>query len=149
MVLDEDLAINGGNEPLALLLKLATDGINHALFAEGTHTIEQDGATDALLPHATANRILGLSSALYLAYCEANKLEDNPAARAQFIGVVGNGFDKSVQQTRDMLDGMGVLNGKLADSIDETVVLVILGYDAFVTGARSQPGGPMPVPGPV
>lgn len=145
-----NVAINAGNEPLALLLKSAINGINEQLQPTlGKDAIENAAASQDNSPQATAERILRLSTAFYDAYREQNKLEDNAASREQFIGVVRGGFEKGFKEAQDVLEGLKVLGGDVASGIDKTFALVMQGYDDFVAGAQSQPGGPTPVQDPV
>lgn len=145
-----NVAINAGNEPLALLLKSAINGINEELQPTlGKDAIANAAASEDNSAEATAQRILSLSTAFYDAYREQNKLEDNAASREQFIGVVRGGFEKGFKEAQDVLEGLKVLGGDVAAGIDKTFALVMQGYDDFLAGAQSQPGGPTPVQGAV
>ncbi len=70
-----NVAINAGNEPLALLLKSAINGINEELQPTlGKDAIQNAAASQDNSPEATADRILSMSTAFYGAYREKNNL---------------------------------------------------------------------------
>lgn len=145
-----NVAINAGNEPLALLLKSAINGINEELQPTlGKDAIANAAASQDNTPEAIAQRILSLSTAFYDAYREQNKLEDNAPSREQFIGVIRGGFEKGFKEAQDVLEGLKVLGGDVAAGIDKTFALVMQGYDDFAAGAQTQPGAPTPVQGAV
>lgn len=145
-----NVAINAGNEPMALLLKSAINGINEELQPSmGKDAIQNAAATQDNSAEATAGRILSLSTGFYEAYREQNKLEDNPESRAQFVEVIRGGFEKGFKEAQSVLQDLKVLGGEVAAGIDKTFALVMQGYDDFVAGPRSQPGGPMPLADPV
>jgi hypothetical protein len=145
-----NVALNAGNEPLALLLKAAITGINEELAPTlGKDAIQNAAATQDNSPEATASRIVGMSTAFYDAYREQNKLEDTPESREQFLDVIRGGFEKGFKEAQGVLEGLKVLNGDVSAGIDRTYELVMKGYDDFATMARTQPGGPMPLADPV
>lgn len=144
------VSLNAGNEPLALLLKSAINGINEELQATlGKDAIETASTTQDNSAEGTAQRILSLSTAFYGAYREQNNLEDNAESRAQFVEVIRGGFEKGFKEAQEVLEGLKVLGGEVAAGIDKTFALVMQGYDDFVAGPQSQPGAPTPEPDPV
>lgn len=142
-----NVSLNAGNEPLALLLKAAINGINEELQPTlGKDAIEHAAASEDNSPQATADRILSMSTAFYDAYREQNKLEDNAASREQFVGVIRGGFEKGFKDAQQVLQGLKVLGGDVAAGIDQTFALVMKGYDDFAAGPQTQPGGPAQLP---
>ncbi len=145
-----NVAINAGNEPLALLYQAAINGINEELQPTlGKDAIQNAAANQDNSPEATASRIVSLSTAFYDAYREQNKLDDNEATREQFVGVIRGGFEKGFKEAQQVLEGLKVLGGDVAAGIDKTFELVMKGFDEFATMQQSQPGGPMPMLDPV
>lgn len=145
-----NVAISAGNEPMALLLKSAINGINEELQPTmGKDAIQNAAAGQDNSAEATAGRILSLSTGFYEAYREQNKLEDSPESRAQFVEVIRGGFEKGFKEAQGVLQGLKVLGGEVAAGIDKTFALVMQGYDDFVAGPQSQPGGPTPLADPV
>jgi hypothetical protein len=145
-----NVALNTGNEPLALLLKTAINGINEELKPSmGDDAIQNAAATQDNSPEATASRIVSLSTGFYDAYRTQNKLEDNAETREQFVGVIRGGFEKGFKDAQNVLQGLKVLNGDVAAGIDRTYELVMQGFDDFSTIAHTQPGGKTALPDPV
>ena len=135
-----NVALNSGDDPLALVLKAAINGINEALEPTlGKDAILHAAASRDNSAEATAGRILSLSTALYGAYIAQNKLEDNAASREKFIGVIRGGFETGFKEAQNVLDGLKVLGGDVATQIDKTYALVLKGYDAFLAGPGSAP----------
>jgi hypothetical protein len=139
-----NVAINSGNEPLALLLKAAITGINEELAPTlGKDAIQNAAANQDNSPEATAERIVEMSTAFYDAYRQQNKLEDNADTRAKFVEVIRGGFEKGFKEAQQVLEGLKVLGGAVADGIDKTFELVMKGYDDFVAGPKSAPEDPI------
>jgi hypothetical protein len=138
------VAISAGNEPLALLLKSAINGINEELQPTLGKDAIQNAASQDNSPEATAGRIVSLSTAFYDAYREQKGLEDNQQTREQFIGVIQGGFERGFKEAQDVLEGLKVLSGEVADGIDKTFELVLKGYQDFIAGPQTdtQPGEP-------
>lgn len=137
-----------GNEPLALLLKSAIDGINEALQPTLGEDAVQQAANQDDPPEAKASRIVSMSTALYDAYRKQSKLEDNERSRGQFVDVIRGGFEQGFKGAQQVLAGLTVRGGDVA-GIDRTFAQVMRGFDDFTVGALSQPGGPMPAVDPV
>lgn len=130
-----NVALNSGNDPLALVLKAAINGINEALAPTlGKDAIENAAATQDNSAEATAGRILSLSTAFYGAYLEQNKLEDNADSRGKFVDVIRGGFEQGFKEAQEVLQGLKALQGDVATQIDKTFGLVMAGYDAFAAG---------------
>lgn len=145
-----NVAINSGNEPLALLYRAAINGINEQLQPTmGKDAIQNAAAGEDNSAEATASRIVSLSTAFYDAYRDQNKLEDSAEARTQFVDVIRGGFEKGFKEAQQVLEGLKVLGGEVAAGIDKTFELVMQGFDDFAAVERSQPGGPTPLPDPV
>jgi len=138
-----NVALKAGNDPLALLLNTAINGINEALEpALGKDAIQKAASQDNT-PEGTAGRIVSLSTAFYDAYRQQQGLEDNQATREQFIGVIQGGFEKGFKEAQDVLEGLKVLD-KVSADIDKTFELVLKGYQDFIAGPQvdTQPGEP-------
>jgi hypothetical protein len=131
------VAISSGNDPLALLLKTAIEGVNDALEPTmGKNAIQNAAANQDNTPEATADRIVQQSTAFYNAYLAKNKLEDNEASRGKFIDLIQGGFEKGFKEAQDVLTGLKVLQGDIAAGIDKTHELVLAGYAAFKAGPQ-------------
>lgn len=142
-----NVALQSGNEPLALLYQAAIEGINEALAPQLgkdaiAHAAGQDNSADA-----TAARIVSMSTAFYDKYLEQNKLEDNEESRRKFIDVISAGFEKGFKEAQEVLGGLKVLEGEVAAGIDKTRELVLKGFADFRAGpAPTVDGAPSVVP---
>jgi len=128
-----NVAISAGNDPLALLLKSAINGINEELAPTlGKDAIQNAAATQDNSPEATAGRIVQLSTAFYDAFRQQKGLDDSEETRKQFIDVIQGGFEKGFKEAQDVLEGLKVLGGDVAAGIDKTYGLVLKGYQDFI-----------------
>jgi hypothetical protein len=129
-----EVTVNAGNNPQALVLKTAIEGINEALQETlGDNAIQNayDSGLD-VSPEATAERIVSLSTAFFGAYQDANPELSQQDALAAFVDVIRGGIDQGFSEARDILDGLSVLEGDIATNIDSTYNLVQEGLSAFV-----------------
>lgn len=127
-----NVALQSGNDPLALLYKTAIEGINQALAPQlGKDAVANAATGQDNTADATASRIVSMSTALYGKYLEKNKLEDNEASRGKFIDVISVGFEQGFKEAQDVLGGLKVLDGDIAASIDKTRELVLKGFAEF------------------
>jgi hypothetical protein len=128
-----NVAISAGNDPLALLLRSAIEGVNEALEPTlGKDAIQKAAASQDNSPEATAGRIVQLSTAFYDAFRQQKGLEDSEETRKQFIDVIQGGFEKGFKEAQDVLEGLKVLGGEIAAGIDKTYKLVLKGYQDFI-----------------
>lgn len=126
-----DVSISSQNEPLALLYKTAIDSLNKALQTDlGDNAIENAAGQDNT-PEGTAGRIVSLSTAFFAAFKEkyAGKSEDE--LLQGFMNTIRTGFEQGFKEAKDILKGLGVLNGDIAKNIDRTYELVQKGYADF------------------
>jgi hypothetical protein len=127
-----NVALQSGNDPLALLYKTAIEGINQALAPQlGKDAIANAATGQDNSPDATAARIISMSTAFYDKYLEKNKLEDNEESRGKFIDVISAGFEQGFKEAQDVLGGLKVLEGEVAAGIDKTRELVLKGFAEF------------------
>lgn len=135
------VSISSGNEPLALLLKSAIQGINEALAPEFGPDALQNAMSQDNSPEGTAGRILSLSTGFFDAYAQQHPEKDPETLVKDFIDLIRGGFEKGFQEASDILQGLGVLSGDIQAGIDKTYELVQKGYDDFIaskTAALTQ-----------
>ena len=123
-----------GYESLTLLYKTAIDGINDALketFGDNAIHEAYDSGLD-VSPEATAKRIVSQSTAFFGAYRVQNPELSLEEALVKFTEVISGGIDQGFAEAREILDGLQVLEGNIADNIDKTFDLVQSGLAAFV-----------------
>lgn len=124
-----EVSVSAKDKPLALTLRAVIDELNSVLEPTlGANAI--DAAVDAGLdvsPEATADRIVSLSTAFLPAYQESNPGK----SVSDFLQVIKSGIDQGFAEARDILDGLGVLEGDIASNIDRTYELVQEKLDEF------------------
>ncbi|MFU8789803.1 MAG: DUF5610 domain-containing protein [Methylobacter sp.] len=130
-----EVSLSAGNEPMALLLKTAIEGVNKELEGElGANAIQNayDSGLD-VSPQATADRIVQMSTAFFDRYHANHKDLSVDDALKSFTELIGKGIDKGFKEARDILGGLGVLDhGDIGKNIDATYELVQKGLQAFV-----------------
>ena len=129
-----DMNLSSGNEPMSLVLKTALEGINEALKETmGDNAIQTayDSGID-VSPEATAERIVSLSTAFFGQYTELHPEMDQDEALAAFTEIIRGGIDKGFAVAREILSGLNVLEGGIAENIDKTYALVQDGLEFFV-----------------
>lgn len=133
LVESTQVSIAAKDQSLALLLKTAIDKINESLAPDlGEDAIQKalDSGLD-VSPEATAERIVSLSTAFYSAFKEQNPGKEESASLKSFLDTIGGGIDKGFEQSRNILEGLKVLEGDVAGNIDETYRLVQDKLSAF------------------
>ncbi len=127
------VSLNAGNEPMALLLRSAIDAINEELAPTlGENAIErsQEQGLD-VSPEATAERIVSLTTAMFSRYQDSHPDDALAGQVDDFLGLIGGGIDQGFAEAREILDGLGVLEGDIAANIDRTYALVQEGLESF------------------
>ncbi|MFA5938883.1 MAG: DUF5610 domain-containing protein [Sinimarinibacterium sp.] len=127
----ETAAIRAGNEPLALLYRSAIEQINEALKPTlGENAIENAMNQDNS-PEGTAGRIVALSTGFFEAFKQQHPNEPEDEVLKKFMDTIRGGFEQGFNEARTILEGLGVFDGGIADSINRTYQLVQEGYAAF------------------
>ncbi len=139
-----NVSIGAKDDPMALLLKSALTGINEALKGQmGDNAIEKAVGQDNSA-EGTANRIVSLSTAFYDAFRQQHAGEDPDSVLQKFLDTIRGGAQQGFKEARDILKGLSVLNGGIADTIDQTEALVQQGYADFEAahrqGGKDGPG---------
>lgn len=134
-IMENQLKLSTGDDDnsMRLLYKTALEGINSELEAEfgpnAAEKIKSSGVDTS--PQATADRIVGFATAFYQKFSEQNPDMPEEERLDKFIALVGGGVDKGFEDARGILDGLGVLNGKVSDDIDSTYSLIQDGFAKF------------------
>ena len=126
-----DVSINAKNEPLTLLLKSAINGINDLLKPEFGENAIQAAASQDNTPEGTAGRIVSLSTGFFEAFKKQHAGENEADVLKKFMDTIRSGFEQGYKEASNILQGLGVLNGNIADSISKTYELVQKGYADF------------------
>ena len=134
-IMENQLKLSTGDDDnsMRLLYKTALEGINSELEAEfgpnAAEKIKNSGVDTS--PQATADRIVGFATAFYQKFSEQNPDMPEEERLDKFLSLVGGGVDKGFEDARGILDGLGVLNGKVSDDIDSTYSLIQEGFAKF------------------
>lgn len=134
-IMENQLKLSAGEDDnsMKLLYKTALEGINKELEAEfgpnAAEKIKNSGVDTS--PQATADRIVGFATAFYQKYAEQKPDMPEEERLDKFLALVGGGVDKGFEDARSVLDGLGVLNGKIAEDIDSTYSLIQDGFAKF------------------
>ena len=130
----QDVSISTKNEPLALIYKAAIEGINKELKTElGEDAIEKgyESGLD-VSPEATAGRILSFSTGLFSLYQQQHPELSEQEQAEKFVGIISGGIDTGFSEAREILDGLGVLEGEIAENIDKTYDIIQDGLATFL-----------------
>lgn len=139
-----EVSISSGNEPLALLLKTAIDGINQLLKPEFGENAIQNAASQDNTAEGTSGRIVSLSTGFYEAFKQQHTGEDEATVLKNFMATIRGGFEQGYKEASDILQGMKVLNGDVASGIGKTYELVQKGYADFEAAQSSRISGAQP-----
>jgi hypothetical protein len=133
-----DVALQSRDQPLALLLKLAINGINDLLAPQfGDNAIEATTSQDNT-PSGTAGRIVSLSTGFFDAFKQQHRGENASDVLTKFMATIRSGFEQGAKEAQGILQGMGVLGGDIVSNIDKTLALVQQGYADYEAPQRSS-----------
>lgn len=131
------VSITAGDKSQSLMLRSVLDKINEAIGPEFKSQIMPDykapmaSAIDS--PEKAAETILSFSLGLFARYSEQHATKDSEQMATDFVKLVRGGFEKGFNEAVDILKGLGVFEGNIAEEIGKTWELVQKGYDDFIT----------------
>lgn len=137
-------------QPLSLLYQTAIDAINIELAPTlGENAVEraQEEGLDSS-PEATAERILSASIGSFGRFQELHPELPEAQQAERFIELISSGVEQGFATAKEILEGLSVLEGSIAESIAETYELVQQGLEQFrhlfsadsdVNGSVSEP----------
>lgn len=129
----QEVNLSSANEPMVLLYRAAIEAINDELAPSmGPNAIQTavDNQVDTS-PEATADRIVSFATQFFSLHQEQNSSMDFDEQLNSFMSIIGGAIDKGFNEARDILDGLNVLQGDIADGVDKTYSLVQEGLQAF------------------
>ena len=129
-----------GDQPLALTLKAALQGINEALQASGVENNVEDTYESGVdfSPEATAERIVSFSTQFLGAFREQNPDMSKEESLNAFVDIISSGIDQGFDEAKEVLGGLNVLAGEVSENIDKTYELVQTGLQAFVDALKAE-----------
>lgn len=82
-------------------------------------------------PEATAQRILSFATGFYESFKAQHGDMQQPAMTDHFLDVIKGGIEQGFKEAREILQGLGVLQGTVASNIDKTYELIQKGLAEF------------------
>ena len=82
---------------------------------------------------------MSLSTGFFDAFKKQHAGEDEAGVLKLFMTTIRSGFEQGYNEARDILQGMGVLGGDIADNIAKTHELVLQGYADFEASHGGKP----------
>ena len=133
-------SITVGDQPLALTLKTALQGINEALQASGVENKVEETYESGIdfSPEATAERIVSFSTQFLGAFREQNPDMSEEESLTAFVDIISSGIDQGFDEAKEILGGLKVLEGEVSETIDKTYELVQSGLQAFVDALKAK-----------
>lgn len=129
------VSLKSGNNALSLVYKAALEEINNLIKETTGEENAVQSATDAGMdfsPEATAQRILSFATGFFDKFKENHSELEDEEARSQFVDLIQGGIDRGFEEAREILDGLQVLNGDIADNIDKTYQFILDGLNQFL-----------------
>lgn len=91
-----------------------------------------EGAVIDTSPDATAGRIVNFALGFFSKYAENNGLANDEAGRKQFADFIGAAIGQGIQEARDILSGLQVLDPETDNLIENTASIIQQRLDDFV-----------------
>lgn len=138
-IIESSLKFNAtaSDQPQSLVLKTVLQGINEALQEIGMDISVEDAYESGIdvSPEATAERIVSFSTQLFSSYREQHPEMAVTELIRTFADTIGAGIEQGFSEAKEILGGLNVLQGDIADNIDKTYELVQLGLKSFIESA--------------
>lgn len=131
-----NVSVGAKDKPMDLLYRTVIEALKEyvePVLGEGAIENAFESGLD-VSPEATAERIVSLSTNFIAAFQEQHPELEGEALVDRFLEVIGGGIEQGFSEARDILDGLGVLEGDIASNIDKTYDLVQQGLEAFRAG---------------
>ena len=129
----QDVNIKSGDQSMALLYRAAIESINKELaptMGENAIQTAYDNGVDTS-PEATAERIVSFATQFFSIHQQQNSGMSLDEQLDSFMGIIGGAIDNGFKEAKDILSGLKVLQGDIADGVDKTYGLVQEGLQAF------------------
>lgn len=118
--------ISVANKPLELLYRSAIEKLNEYLEPEfGEDAIGQAARSGTdFSPEAVAERIVSFATSAYGAYTQRHGDESQEQQIEGFLDLVGGAIEQGFEEAKEILDGLGVFENKIADNANRTYDLI-------------------------
>lgn len=130
---NQNASLSVPGQPLSLLYQTAINAINAELAPTlGENAVERTQA-EALdtSSEATAERILSASIGSFGKFQELHPELAEPEQADRFIELISSGVEQGFAAAKDILEGLSVLEGSIAEDIANTYELVQQGLEQF------------------
>ncbi|MCK7496297.1 MAG: DUF5610 domain-containing protein [Comamonadaceae bacterium] len=141
------VSIRARNEPMQLLYTSVLDKLNALLNPQSGESALQDAVSRDNSPESTASRVVGLSAGLFEAYKTRNAGENEAELVNRFVEIIRSGIEQGFKEARDILQGLGVLQGDVASILDQAYALVQQKLDVFQSRLLASTEAAQPVEG--
>lgn len=121
------------DQPLSLLYKSAIENLNEMLAPELGENAIQNAYESGIdfSPEATAERIVSFATGFLPNYQQNNPELAGNEALDGFMDLMGGAIQKGFDEARGILESLQVLEGDVADGIDQTYQLIQQGLADF------------------
>ncbi|MGI2136751.1 DUF5610 domain-containing protein [Shewanella baltica] len=129
----QEVNIKSGDQSMTLLYRAAIESINKELapsMGENAIQTAYDNGVDTS-PEATADRIVSFATQFFSIHQQQNSGMSLSDQLDSFMGIIGGAIDNGFKEAKDILSGLKVLQGDIADGVDKTYGLVQEGLQAF------------------
>lgn len=129
----QEVNIKSGDQSMTLLYRAAIDAINKELaptMGENATQTAYDNGVD-MSPEATADRIVNFATKFFGIHQQQHSGMSLDEQLDSFMGIIGGAIDNGFKEAKDILSGLKVLQGDIADGVDKTYSLVQEGLQAF------------------
>lgn len=121
-----EVNISAANKPLELLYRSAIEKLNEYLAPElGENAIGQAAESGMdFSPEAVAERIVSFATAGYAAYAERHADQSQQDQLNGFMDLIGGAIEQGFKEAKEILEGLGVFQGSIADNANHTYELI-------------------------
>lgn len=129
----QEVNLSSADEPMILLYRAAIEAINEELaptMGENALQTAYDNGVDTS-PEATADRIVSFATQFFSLYQEQNSNMEFDEQLSSFMDIIGGAIDQGFNEAKDILEGLQVLEGDIADGVEQTYSLVQEGLQLF------------------
>lgn len=129
----QDVNIKAGDKSMVLLYRAAIESINKELapsMGENAIQTAYNNGVDTS-PEATADRIVSFATQFFSIHQQQNSGMGFDEQLDSFMTIIGGAIDSGFKDARDILSGLKVLEGDIADGVDKTYSLVQEGLQTF------------------
>lgn len=129
----QEVNLSASDEPMILLYRAAIEAINEELaptMGENATQTNYDKGID-FSPEATAERIVDFATNFFSMYQAQNSNMEFDQQLNSFMDVIGGAIEQGFDEAKEILTNLKVLEGDIAEGVEETYELVQSGLQTF------------------